>query len=172
MIKNIVSCGCSYVAGAGYYLVHKERLSALFAKKYNANDINFAIDGGSNDRIVRKITNWDSRSIFVTSDHGSTISNRPVIIKGDKSTSTGIRYKVGRSLHVNKKDAMIIRNPKEYKLLSEGINSNYIIAKNNNFFIYPNKKNKYQHLYSDSFQHGGISMEEMIIPVISLKSKS
>ena len=58
MIKNIVSCGCSYVAGAGCSIVHEERLSALFAKKYNAEDINFAIDGGSNDRIVRKITNW------------------------------------------------------------------------------------------------------------------
>ena len=58
MIKNIVSCGCSYVAGAGCSIVNEERLSALFAKKYNANDINFAIDGGSNDRIVRKITNW------------------------------------------------------------------------------------------------------------------
>ena len=121
--------------------------------------------------VLRKITNWDSRSVFITSDHGSTISNRPVVVKGDKSTSTGIRYKVGRSLHVNKKDAMIIRNPKEYKLASEGMNSNYILAKNNNFFIYPNKKNKYQHLYSDSFQHGGISMEEMIIPFASLDKK-
>jgi len=58
VIKNIVSCGCSYVAGCGCSTPLQERLSALFAKKYNAEDINFAIDGGSNDRSVRKITNW------------------------------------------------------------------------------------------------------------------
>ncbi len=58
MIKNIVSCGCSWVDGSGCNLRHEERLSALFAKKYNAEDINLAKEGGSNDRIVRKITNW------------------------------------------------------------------------------------------------------------------
>ena len=58
MIKHIVSCGCSWVYGAGCHLRHKEKLSALFAKKYNAKDINLSKEGGSNDRIVRKITNW------------------------------------------------------------------------------------------------------------------
>lgn len=58
MIKNIVSCGCSWVYGTGCKIIGEEKLSALFAKKYNAKDINLAIEGGSNDRIVRKITNW------------------------------------------------------------------------------------------------------------------
>ena len=66
---------------------------------------------------------------------------------------------------------MIIKNPKDYKLPYSKSNDNYVIAKNNNYFIYPNNQNKFINLYQNSFQHGGISMEEMIVPFVTLKTK-
>ena len=66
---------------------------------------------------------------------------------------------------------MIIKNPDDYKLPKGPANHNYIVAKNNNYFIYPNSQNKFINLYQNSFQHGGISMDEMIVPFATLKSK-
>ena len=92
-------------------------------------------------------------------------------MNADKNTSTGVRYKTGVSLNADTRDAMIIKNPEDYKLpVSEKIND-YVIAKNNNYFIYPNNQNKFINLYQNSFQHGGISMDEMIVPFASVKSK-
>ena len=68
-------------------------------------------------------------------------------------------------------ERMVIKNPKDNKLPYSNMNDNYLIAKNNNYFIYPNNQNKFSNLYQNSFQHGGISMEEMIVPFVSLKSK-
>ena len=121
--------------------------------------------------ILKKISEWDDRNLFITSDHGSTITSKPIIMNADKNTSTGVRYKTGVSLNADTRDAMIIKNPEDYKLpVSEKIND-YVIAKNNNYFIYPNNQNKFINLYQNSFQHGGISMDEMIVPFASLKSK-
>ena len=66
---------------------------------------------------------------------------------------------------------MIIKNPEQYNLPKTSMNNNYIIAKSNNYFVYPNSQNKFINMYQNSFQHGGISMEEMIVPFVSLKSK-
>ena len=121
--------------------------------------------------ILKNISKWENRDIFITSDHGSTITTKPIIMNADKSVSSGIRYKLGSSLNVDNKDAMIIKNPKDYKLPYSKSNDNYVIAKNNNYFIYPNNQNKFINLYQNSFQHGGISMEEMIVPFVTLKTK-
>jgi len=121
--------------------------------------------------ILQNLSKWEDRDIFITSDHGSTMVSKPIIINADKNTSKGIRYKFGSSLNVDNRDAMTIKNPKDYKLPYSSMNNNYVIAKNNNYFIYPNNQNKFINLYQNSFQHGGISMEEMIVPFVSLKSK-
>ena len=120
---------------------------------------------------LKKISSWEGREIFITSDHGSTTTTKPIIIKADRQTTTGIRYKLGSSLDVNSKDAMIIKNPEQYNLPKTSMNNNYIIAKSNNYFVYPNSQNKFINMYQNSFQHGGISMEEMIIPFATLKPR-
>jgi hypothetical protein len=92
-------------------------------------------------------------------------------VLGDRESSTNLRYKYGRSLKVDKKNAIYIKNPKEYKLPQRGVNTTYIIAKEDYYFIYPTNYHKFLNYYKDSFQHGGASLEEMILPFIRLEPK-
>ncbi|MEO6939516.1 MAG: bifunctional response regulator/alkaline phosphatase family protein [Candidatus Kapaibacterium sp.] len=109
--------------------------------------------------------------IVITTDHGSIRSLRGAKVIGDRETSTSLRYKYGRNVKAEEKQAMIIKNPEEYKLPNRGTASNYIIAKEDYYFVYPTDYHKYLNHYRDSFQHGGISMEEMILPVITMEPK-
>lgn len=109
--------------------------------------------------------------VFITSDHGSVQGLNGAKVIGDRETSTSLRYKFGRSLKVDKKQAVLIKNPHEWQLPMHGINTTYIIAKENNYFVYPNNYHKFLRHYKDSFQHGGISMEEVILPIIKLTPK-
>jgi len=109
--------------------------------------------------------------LFITSDHGSVRGLRGAKVIGDRETSTNLRYKFGRSLKVDHKHAAFIKDPSEWKLPYRGVNTNYIIAKEDFYFVYPTNYNKYLNYYKDSFQHGGISIEEMILPVVSLQGK-
>jgi hypothetical protein len=84
---------------------------------------------------------------------------------------TNLRYKFGRNLKVDDHHAMFIKNPLEYKLPKRSVTINYIIAKEDYYFVYPTDYHQYLNKYKDSFQHGGISMEEMILPVIKMKPK-
>ena len=111
-------------------------------------------------------------TVFITSDHGSTIVNKAVQIKGDRETSTGIRYKFGRNLNLPEKSGIRITEPKKYCLPDHGLNTNYIIAKSGYYFIYPNEYNKFSKKFQNSFQHGGISLEEMIVPIATLTGKN
>jgi hypothetical protein len=109
--------------------------------------------------------------IFLTSDHGSVRSLRGTKVIGDRETSTNLRYKFGRNLKVEGKHAIYVKNPKDYKLPQRNFNVNYIIAKEDFYFVYPTNYHKYLAYYRDSFQHGGISLEEMILPVVRLDPK-
>ena len=109
--------------------------------------------------------------IVMTSDHGSVRVKNDVMVAADRSASSGVRYKYGRNLNTNDKTALIIKEPDQYKLPSFGAQPSYIIAKNDNYFVYPNEAHKFQSKFKNSFQHGGISMEEMIIPVAVMKPK-
>ena len=91
---------------------------------------------------------------------------------GDRETSTNLRYKYGRNVKADTKHAMYIRNPEEYKLPRRGVTVNYVIAKEDYYFVYPTEYNKYLSYYRDSFQHGGMSLEELILPVITMKSRA
>ncbi len=113
---------------------------------------------------------WDA-DIVITADHGNTQVKKPIIVKADHSASLGLRYKYGRNLNIKNQDVLKIENSIDYKLPSFDMNTQYVISKNNNFFVYKNDYHKYVNMFKNTFQHGGITMEEMIVPVAHLKSK-
>ncbi len=121
--------------------------------------------------VLEEISTW-GHTVFLTSDHGSIMVTKPVQIKGDRQTSAGIRYKYGRNIKMPNKTGMNILYPEEYLLPRHDMNTNYLIAKSGNFLIYPNEYHKFANRYKNSFQHGGISLEEMIVPIAELKGKN
>ncbi len=109
--------------------------------------------------------------ILLTTDHGSIRSLRGTKVLGDRDASTNLRYKFGRNLKCEEKAAIFVKDPLEFKLPRRGLTSNYIIAKEDYYFVYPTDYHKYLNQYRDSFQHGGVSMEEMILPMVTLEPK-
>ncbi|NQU04555.1 MAG: response regulator [Calditrichaeota bacterium] len=109
--------------------------------------------------------------ILLTSDHGSIRGRKGSRVIGDRKTSTNLRYKHGRNLQFDDRHGIKIREPIKWGLPLRGINTDYIIAKEDYFFLYPNNYHKYLELYKDSFQHGGISMNEMVLPVVTMTAK-
>ncbi|MEW6701376.1 MAG: bifunctional response regulator/alkaline phosphatase family protein [Bacteroidota bacterium] len=120
----------------------------------------------------RAVATIPNARIVVTTDHGSIRTMRGAKVLGDKEASTNLRFKFGRNLKVDDKHAIFIKNPLDYKLPKRGLTISYIISKEDFYFIYPTDYHKYLSYYKDSFQHGGISMEEMILPIITMESKS
>lgn len=106
--------------------------------------------------------------VVITTDHGSVKVDSPVKIVGDKATNTNLRYKTGRSLSFNRKEVFEAKNPGDIFLPRSNVSSNYVFCRNTDFFAYPNNYNYYVNYYRNTFQHGGISMEEMMIPFITL----
>ena len=109
--------------------------------------------------------------VSVTTDHGSIRCTRPVKIVGDRNTNTNLRYKLGKNLNYNDKDLFVIKEPQKAQLPSPNLSTSYVIATGNSFFAYPNNYNYYVSYYRDTFQHGGISLEEMMIPIATLTGK-
>jgi len=110
-------------------------------------------------------------NLILTTDHGSVRVQNPVKVVGDKNTTTNLRYKAGRSLNYSAKEVYEIRNPVDIFLPKTNVSTSYIFCRRNDFFAYPNNYNYYVNFYRDTFQHGGISLEEMIVPFIVLRSK-
>ena len=120
--------------------------------------------------MLKEISYWGHK-VVITSDHGIVQVRKPVLVKGDKNTSTGIRMKYGKNLNLSDKKALVIKKPTDYKLPNFDGLTNYIIAKDRNFFVYSNNSNSFISNYKDSFQHGGISLDEMILPLAVLDGK-
>lgn len=109
--------------------------------------------------------------LIITTDHGSVCVKNPVKILGDKAVNTNLRYKYGRSLKYNAKEVFEIKDPEKIYLPRINVSTSYVFAHSNDFFAYPNNYNYYVNYYRNTFQHGGISMNEILVPVTFLKSK-
>ncbi len=110
-------------------------------------------------------------TLVLTTDHGTTRVKNAVQIIADKNTNTNVRYKVGKALNCSSKNVMVIEQPKRVGLPCPNVSSSYMFCTGNDFFAYPNQFNYYAQYYRNTFQHGGISLEEMIIPLVTLNPK-
>jgi CheY-like chemotaxis protein len=110
-------------------------------------------------------------NILLTTDHGTVRVQDPSKCIGDRETTTNIRYKNGKNLNFDERDVYAVREPETIGLPKSRLSSTYIFAKENKFLVYPNNYNHFVNFYKNSFQHGGISLEEMIVPVVRLSKK-
>jgi hypothetical protein len=110
-------------------------------------------------------------NMVITTDHGAVRSKEPVKIVGDRNTNTNLRYKVGKSLNYDPKEVFEVKNPTDAFLPKQNVSSVYVFCRKDDFFAYPNNYNYYVNYYRDTFQHGGISLEEMMIPYVYLKAR-
>ena len=110
-------------------------------------------------------------TIVLTTDHGSIRCYNPIKVIGDRNTNTNLRYKLGKNLSYNTKEVFEIKEPPRAGLPSPNLSTTYIFAMQDDFFAYPNNFNYYVQYYKDTFQHGGISMEEMLVPLVTLRGK-
>lgn len=120
--------------------------------------------------IMRCLAQTDYK-VILTTDHGSIRASKPVKIIGDRNTNTNLRYKLGKNLNYNSKDLFVIKEPLKAQLPAPNISTSYVFATGDSFFAYPNNYNYYVSYYKDTFQHGGISMEEILVPLITLTPK-
>ncbi len=110
-------------------------------------------------------------TVVVTSDHGSVLCRRGTMAHGKRDTSTNLRYKYGDNLNSNPKESILIKKPEQYRLPSFTLATTYIIAREDFYFVYPNRYNEMVRQFQNSFQHGGISLEEMVVPLAVLTPK-
>jgi hypothetical protein len=118
-------------------------------------------------KMLRELSNEDV-TVVISTDHGSIRAMRDTKVFGDRDAATNLRYKYGRNLKAQENAAIFIDKPENYQLPVEPPANSFIIAKEDYYFVYPNNYNKFQNRYRDTFQHGGASMEEMILPVATL----
>ncbi|MBV6646257.1 MAG: bifunctional response regulator/alkaline phosphatase family protein [Cyclobacteriaceae bacterium] len=118
-----------------------------------------------------KILAEKKAKVIITTDHGTIRVKKPIKIIGDRNTNTNLRYKQGKNLAYEEREVFFTRKPERFKLPKVNVSTSFVFAEEDSFFAYPNNYNYYVNHYRDTFQHGGISMEEMIVPLITLGPK-
>ena len=121
--------------------------------------------------ILRAVSQQDA-IVVLTTDHGSVIGRKATLVYGNKETSTNLRYKYGTNLGCDPKQAIHLKDPARYKLPADSLNKHYIFARENYYFVYPTKFHEYERQYKGTFQHGGVSLEEMVLPCATLTPKA
>jgi len=120
--------------------------------------------------VLRELSRQDA-TVVLTTDHGSILGKRSALVHGSRETSTNLRYKFGTNLKVDGRQGITVKDPSEYRLPNEGVNKNYILAKEDYYFVYPTRFHEFERQFRGSFQHGGVSMEELVLPVATLKPR-
>jgi len=119
--------------------------------------------------LLDKMAEWNAR-VVITTDHGTVRVGNPVQVKGERSTNSNLRYKVGRNLGYDAGDVFEVREPEKLGLPRPHVSSAYIFAREDDFLVYPNKYHHFAQYFRDTFQHGGISLEEVVIPWVELET--
>jgi hypothetical protein len=159
------------------YNYENDDLSSDDDEDKKINYLNLSSD--EDDNIENKITLKKKRikhtgkkaKIIITTDHGTVHVKEPSKIVGDRNVNSNLRYKQGKSLDYNKKDVFEIKNPADAFLPKNNVSTAYVFAKEDKYFVYPNNYNHFVNYYGQTFQHGGISLEEILIPYVVLKAK-
>jgi deoxyribodipyrimidine photolyase len=120
--------------------------------------------------LLKRLSEEDIK-VVITTDHGTVKVNNAIKVVGDRNTTTNLRYKQGRNLSYKQKEVFEIQNPEEAYLPKTNMSSRYIFAQNDDFFAYPNNYNHYAKYYKNTYQHGGVSLEEVLIPIVVLTPK-
>ena len=120
--------------------------------------------------IISKIAQQGAKMV-ITTDHGTINVNKPSKVIGDRKVNPNLRYKHGKNLNYISNDVFEMNNPDEFFLPKQNISSKYIFAKEDLYFVYQNNYNKFVNFYRNTYQHGGVSLEEMLLPLITLESK-
>lgn len=120
--------------------------------------------------IVKKISDFKAK-LIITTDHGTIKVTNPVKIVGERNTNSNLRYKVGRGLSYNQKEVFTVPNPQDAFLPKGKMSSEFVFATESDFFVYPNNYNHFVNYYGNTFQHGGISLEEILIPYVEMSPK-
>jgi hypothetical protein len=110
-------------------------------------------------------------TVVLTTDHGAIQARHSSLVHGNRDTSTNLRYKHGVNLRGEQKEAILIKKPEEWGLPDDFLNKNYMLAREDHYFVYPTSFHEYERLYMNSFQHGGVSLEEVILPCVTLRPR-
>ncbi|HVP15529.1 MAG TPA: bifunctional response regulator/alkaline phosphatase family protein [Terriglobales bacterium] len=121
--------------------------------------------------IFRALATQDT-TVVLTTDHGAVVGRRAALVYGNRDTSTNLRYKFGLNLNCDPKQAVIVRRPMDYMLPDDAVNKNYVLAREDFYFVYPTRFHEFERQYRGSLQHGGISIEEMVLPLLTLTPRT
>lgn len=121
--------------------------------------------------LLRDIASWEDTVVVVTTDHGSIQVRKPTVVKANRDASSNVRYKYGDNINGESGSILDVRDPESWGLPKDSPIQNYVLACESNFFVYPTNQHEYERQFRDSFQHGGVSLEEMIVPLVTLTAR-